>query len=497
MLHGARRVVALRVVALPVLILGVAACGTGGDRAPAPPSTTPAATAPPPAAPETAPTVAEVCVGRAHSCARASDGRVACWGDNELGQIAHGGMASIGEPRWTGLEDAVEIACGARETCARTAAGEVRCLGAGGLEGLGLPGPARGITLGGRGGCARLDDDGRSACWQAPGRDAGPDARTASLQVGAPIELGDVGAEHRCALEGGAIVCRGSDGYGQLGVGSGWHPPSPIDGVEGARSLAAARHRACAIDGADRLWCWGHSPRGVEPPTVVREAVAADARLEASEDHVCVVQGRQRDCLDLVGDEPRPPCRIEGGRAICRTVSRVGTEPRPGPELVVESPDARAVTGWFERPEPDPGLAICALTGGGEVRCHAVRPSSAHRTPPRLSEIEELRAGAADGADTVCARARGGAVLCWGDPRFGQRGRASDAGFDEVTAVPGVDDAVELAVGGDFACARREGGAVACWGSERNGGAPGRLRDEPARPSWPPPQPSSEPAPEG
>ena len=87
-----------------------------------------------------------------------------------------------------------------------------------------------------------------------------------------------------------------------------------------------------------------------------------------------------------------------------------------------------------------------------------------------LADVVEVRAG---GAHT-CARTRVGAVLCWGDGSEGQLGEAGGRpALSHPVPVPGLSDAVELALGASHSCARHGTGFVACWGA----GGSGQLGD--------------------
>jgi hypothetical protein len=71
-------------------------------------------------------------VGTGHQCALLEDGTVACWGENEVGQLGRG-TTSAGDPTPAlvpGLFDVLLLALGARNACARTTVGDVHCWGA-------------------------------------------------------------------------------------------------------------------------------------------------------------------------------------------------------------------------------------------------------------------------------------------------------------------------------------------------------------------------------
>ncbi len=74
--------------------------------------------------------VAEVCAGYGHSCARLTDGRVACWGYNSSGQLGIGSTVSSNVPKAvSGITTATKLVCGYYHTCAIESSGRVKCWG--------------------------------------------------------------------------------------------------------------------------------------------------------------------------------------------------------------------------------------------------------------------------------------------------------------------------------------------------------------------------------
>jgi alpha-tubulin suppressor-like RCC1 family protein len=64
-----------------------------------------------------------------------------------------------------------------------------------------------------------------------------------------------------------------------------------------------------------------------------------------------------------------------------------------------------------------------------------------------------------------CAVLTNGEVRCWGLNTSYQLGDGTTTRRTTPTAVPGVTDAVDVAVGQDFSCILSSGGAVRCWGA--------------------------------
>lgn len=128
--------------------------------------------------------VRAIATGRAHACAIVDGdglegGRVACWGQNDAGQIGDGTTERRFAPvQIEGLRHARKLALGDRSTCALLASGRVSCWGANDLGQLGdgttiarskptmVPGlvDATDVAMGGTHACAALAD-GTVQCW--------------------------------------------------------------------------------------------------------------------------------------------------------------------------------------------------------------------------------------------------------------------------------------------------------------------------------------------
>lgn len=182
-------------------------------------------------------TATQVAVGEFHSCALLSNGTVACWGQNSNGELGNGSTTSSNVPVLvSGLTTAVEIAAGGSHTCARLADGSVVCWGAGALGRLGhgstassnVPVPVSGITT--------------------------------------ATSLG-VGYHHSCAgLSNGTVRCWGSNGGGQLGDGTTTPSSSPVT-VAGLTGVAAVARglgdfHTCVRMSTGKVRCWGENSTG-------------------------------------------------------------------------------------------------------------------------------------------------------------------------------------------------------------------------------------------
>ena len=174
------------------------------------------------------------------TCAITTDGHVACWGKNDIGQLGHDTSEPF-NPTPTlviGLDEVVSIAAGMAHACALRQSGQVWCWGDNGYGQLG---------------------DGTMTNRPAP-------VRVPNLNY---FSFGHItaGAWHTCALtDYGAVFCWGDNTYGQLGIGAGierLNVPSygPNINAVNITSGSAAWH-TCATLATGELKCWGANESG-------------------------------------------------------------------------------------------------------------------------------------------------------------------------------------------------------------------------------------------
>jgi hypothetical protein len=237
-----------------------------------------------------------VLAGATHSCARLTDGRLYCWGDNRFGQLGTGDRAA--RPRPTEISvgglavGRVDLPAGGGDltsplgvfACAITTDAALWCWGdnAHGQLGQGTlepsPTPARVATLSGvaraAGGgshvCAHTHA-GALHCW---GRNLEGQLGTASLRsrsspvavtTGQAVDRVAAGVAHSCARgTDGSLRCWGANDRGQLGDGTTDGRPSPVlvSGLDGVQSVAAGGRHSCAYTTSGTAHCWGDNARG-------------------------------------------------------------------------------------------------------------------------------------------------------------------------------------------------------------------------------------------
>ncbi|MDB5216617.1 MAG: regulator of chromosome condensation [Myxococcaceae bacterium] len=205
-------------------------------------------------------------------CARYTNGRVQCAGQNALGQLGRGmrtpntknqSPATVKE-----VADATRIVAGAAHACALAKDGRVWCWGSGANGELGS-GTAEGSST------PRL---------------------VAGLADATALWAGNT---HTCAIrKSGAVACWGVNDRGQLGDGTKENRSSPVEvkGVAGATRLALAFYHSCAVAKDGLVLCWGQRGAPVGGVAVPLGVPKSD-QIGASQDELCVGAAGKVSCF--------------------------------------------------------------------------------------------------------------------------------------------------------------------------------------------------------
>jgi alpha-tubulin suppressor-like RCC1 family protein len=386
-----------------------------------------------------------------HTCALDSNGSVFCWGRNFYGQIGNGSSgpsavqltpAGLDISQLPGGTTFKAVAAGAQHTCAVTTGGSVYCWGDGSLGQMGN-GASTSINV-------------RPTTANA----------VSGLTTAAAISAGgysDTG--HTCALTASkAVVCWGSNAYGQLGNGSaGGTSNVPVGSISsGVSALTVGVNHTCALLSDHSVQCWGSDSSGQ-----LGDGVNSISTTPVS------VSGLDGN-VTLVATGDRNTCALDNGQVYCWGNNRDnqlgdGTSlNRPAPTLVTGL--TGTVTGL------DSGMSqTCAIVDGG-VSCWgdgAVTPAAVIPPHSGVTSLSETNLHA-------CAVVGGGAV-CWGDDTHGQLGDGNTTGTRATPApVISLTSGVKaVATGQWFSCAVLNNGTVSCWGDDTNG----QLGNDAANPS--------------
>ena len=242
-------------------------------------------------------TAVGISVGYSHSCAVLDNGEVACWGENNVGQLGNGGNSDSSIPTLTNSlgvgRTAVEVSAAMAHTCAILDDGSVVCWGSGyyGQLGnganydttsplltsaLGSGQSAIALSSGGYHSCAVLDN-GEVVCWGFGGN--GQIGNGATSNVNTPtltnsfgsgrIAVGITTGEYfSCALlNDGSVACWGNGGNGQIGNGgtSQVNTPTQTSGFgQGVTvtAISSGNRFVCAILDNTDMACWGYGGDG-------------------------------------------------------------------------------------------------------------------------------------------------------------------------------------------------------------------------------------------
>lgn len=380
--------------------------------------------------------IAQIAAGGAHACAVTSDGLLACWGDNSIGQLGTGATeadslvpVAVTGGALTGKK-VVQVSAGTDHTCALTSDAVLACWGGNGQGQLGT-GTRRSV---------------RTPVLVA----------TDTALKGRKVTAVSAGSYATCAVASGAAVCWGLNTYGGLGDGTTLNRTTPVAVRAAGGSALAGRTvtavtagvgHACARTSVGGLACWGWNGKGQlgiattaicqgQPCSTVPVGVAsgggAGQGVLAGRKVAQVSAGNQATCA--AATDGSASCWGWNGAGQLGTGDTVN---RPAPAPVSTGPDS-------------------ALRG------------------KRVTMVSTSAVASSTGPGSACARASDGTVACWGNATGGGVGADTDtrcaglACFPEpfaVTGAPGSGvlaggSAVAVAVGQHFAVALTPGVAV-------------------------------------
>ncbi len=400
--------------------------------------------------------VAQLAHGGDELCALDFDGRLSCGlvRENDAFRVERLVLSEQ-----TDLGAVREVALSRFASCARLRNGEVRCWGEG-LEHGGVVRRDVPVALADLDAVERLAavglrvcalQRGRVICWGERWSDI---AATAPTDVSWPLPTGEdvreVAAVGECLcvrLDGGAIRCTDSRKDTLR-----WREPEGGTPA-GARALAGNFHGLFILDGQSRAW--SAQPDGAR--FAFRRVPVLDGyeRLMSADSLMCAVRGGALRCPPH--DDPSGINRGVGAASWQIDVRRL------------------------QRRLPHTVAPEGALVQSDLMRDQCGEEANADEAAVREALADEVRATVRLGS-VDCLLGVGGRVAClWDDPWDVPDG-VTLPGQERAALVPGLDDAVELAVmARNHACARRATGAVVCWGRNVGGVLTGTHADRTRR----------------
>jgi alpha-tubulin suppressor-like RCC1 family protein len=300
------------------------------------------------------------------------------------------------------------------------------------------------------------------------------------------------------ACSGGASQQRRDDPDHHLVLAASPPPPSAVM----PHPLSVAGH-GCVVDGG-RVACWGY-----DHFRQLGHVAKGSCNGLGCETTACWVDGVEGAVAVAAGEGTT--CTIDGhGAVTCWGEGHVGQLGPDPTEVCGEDMNMWACTA---HPTPIAGLHdvvsivvdnhACALAGNGEVWCWGANtenqlgsetsercPGNVGRRPPQrggmyrpeppdpgivCSRTPVRVPGVTDavqlaiGSSHTCALLRDGTVTCWGDNTWGQLGRGPHPGLLPPAPVDGLDHIVGIAGGTRTTCAWQRDGHAWCWGANNEG----------------------------
>lgn len=329
-----------------------------------------------------------------------------------------------------------------------------------------------------------------------------------------------VASESACSVEGGLVYCWGTNGQGQLGLGSSVNferTPVQVANLTGVTAIDGGGNHYCALLSDKTVWCWGdnhHGAVGVASLTnqlvpVKVTNLSGVTAISAGDDFSCAVLtagtvkcwGSNAEhelgtgstaaftanpvqvasltgAVDVAAGARHVCALLRNGFVSCWGSNTFGALAQPTgtsnatPQVVANN----SVSNTIAISSGD--SSTCTLTSAHAVYCwganavgqlgHGNNASTA--TPMLVVNLTGLSpVGISAGSGHVCVVLTDQTARCWGYDFDGELGDGTNAAYipNPVTVI-GLQGAVEIAAGTNTTCARAYGD-VLCWGDNSTG----------------------------
>lgn len=335
----------------------------------------------------------QVVAGSLHTCVRASDGTVWCWGDDGYGALGSGGSGTSEIPQQVSLPAAAtKIAAGGSTTCAVLHNKALYCWGRNQVGQVGIGSTVTpqttpqhvtlvpstfevsDIEVGGSHTCA-VSTVGAAWCWGSYasgqlGNSATSDALlpVATAALGGSATSVSAGGAHSCVvMVDHNMKCFGSNAYGQLGQSlstASTSTPTAVTVGENVDVVTAGLSYTCVLTSTGVVKCFGRNQWGqlasgatsttprVEAMSVLGLASDRAVQVVAGSEHACAVMetGVVKCWGDNTygqvginnGEQPQPSATTVGVLNVVPTTTTLApTTPIPSPSV---SPATLATT---------------------------------------------------------------------------------------------------------------------------------------------------------
>lgn len=342
--------------------------------------------------------ISELTAGANHSCAvYGTPSRIACWGDNDNGQIGDGTMMR----RLTAVDigfTGTGVDAGADHTCAIDGMGRAHCWGDNAAGQLGNGNMMRQVSP----------------------------ARVSLLSSVTDISGG---TSHTCAIDSGTTYCWGANNFGQLGLGttSPRTTPGAIAGLSNATVVSAGNAHSCARLSTGAVQCWGLDINGQLGDGSSTTGHGGCGAVNCATAPVAV--SGISNATDVVAGVLHSCALLSTGVVQCwgsRLNGRLGSGSSSGsatsPEDVMGLSDAAAIAGGVNHTcaRRTTGRVVCWGVGaGGRLGNAGVADSN---VPVNVTGLTNGTNVLSAGGDQGCATRTNGSVWCWGENSLGSVG---------------------------------------------------------------------------
>jgi alpha-tubulin suppressor-like RCC1 family protein len=417
-----------------------------------------------------------------HTCVVKADGTVWCWGYNGQSQLGDSSKENKNHPTLvSGISSAIDVVAGHFHTCVLVDDGSVWCFGQNNVGQLGdgtgedKNVPVQISTLEdvislvpGRTHTCAITSEMKTLCWgrNYPYLVAGePDKLLSPVEV---VEAADTvsGAgweTHYCVLMGdGSARCWGDNTFGELGDGTGGNrnTPTKVVNIEGAKAVDTQSALSCAIDGSDKVWCWGGDWLG----TGVKQDSPVPLEVQGVADIGLVAVGSQHACA--AGFDSGVWCwGYNSSGQLGNGTGEDGFAPVAVPGLTSIKPVSMSAYSHTCLVDDD-GEGLCWGPNSDGETTGDMNPTVPHVAVPYLVGLSAV----ATGVNHSCGLVSDGSIWCWGGNSHGQLGNGETGGENKFVEVTELQSASHIAAGAHHSCVVVvEDGSVWCWGNNNHG----------------------------